>query len=232
MIQDEKVLALITARGGSKGVPRKNVAPLCGQPLIAWTVQAALGSAHVDRVVLSSDDEEIIATAREWGCDVPFVRPAPLAADDTPGIAPVLHALDEVGEGFDWVVLLQPTSPLRAAADVDACIEAAASAGAPACVSVTLVPESPWWMFTLGDDGRMTPLLDGDAEVTRRQDSPPVYALNGAVYAARIGWLREHERFVTAETVAYVMPPERSVDIDTSADLAFARVLAGDEEGV
>lgn len=225
MIGKRRILALIPARGGSKGLPGKNILPVGGRPLIGWTIAAARGSRHVDRVLLSSDDDAIIAAARACGCDVPFRRPAELSTDTAPMIDVVLHAIDAVPD-YEIVVLLQPTSPLRTAADIDAACELLERNGAPACVSVSPVEQSPYWMYRLTDAGRMAPLLEAP-QVTRRQDLPEVYTLNGAVYVADASWLRQHRTFVTADTVAHVMPPERSIDIDTAADLeAFQRILA------
>lgn len=224
MIQGKRVLAVITARGGSKGVPRKNVRDLGGKPLIAWTIEAARSSQYLDRIILSSDDAEIIAAAKEWGCEVPFTRPAELARDETPGVEPVLHALTALQEQFDYVVLLQPTSPLRTAADIDGCLERCRELGAPACVSVTEPDKSPWWMYTLEENGRMRPLFPGDA-AARRQDLPKVYALNGAVYAAERLWLERTRTFVTPETAAYLMPRARSLDIDTELDMVVCGLL-------
>jgi CMP-N,N'-diacetyllegionaminic acid synthase len=121
-----RLLALIPARGGSKGIPRKNIKPLCGKPLIGWSIDAAKKSVFIDQVFVSTEDEEVAAIASDLGAGVPFMRPKELAADDTPGIAPVMHAIDNLPE-FDWVLLLQPTSPLRTAEDIDGivrfCIE-------------------------------------------------------------------------------------------------------------
>ncbi len=230
MIEAQPVLALIPARGGSKGLPGKNIRPAGGKPLIAWTIEAARGARLVDRVVLSSDDAAIIAVAREWGCEAPFVRDARLAADDTPTIDVVLDALGRV-PGYPWVVLLQPTSPLRLAADIDGAIGRCAALGAPSCVSVCAVRESPYWMYRLGQDGRLAPLLPGAAP-TRRQDLPPVYAPNGAVYVARADWLARERKFITTDTVAWEMPPERSLDIDTESDLFQLQALLGDKNDV
>ena len=225
MIDGLRVLGLVTARGGSKGVPRKNVREVAGRPLIAWTVAAGRGARHLDRLVLSSEDAEIMAAARAAGCEVPFVRPTALAADDTPGIEPVLHALREL-PGFDLVVLLQPTSPLRTAADIDACIELCAGSGAPAAVSVCPPAKSPWWMYTRDEAQRLAPLLPRpaglDAERARRQDLPPVFALNGAVYVARVPWLLHSRSFLSPDTRGHVMPASRSLDIDDEDDLALA----------
>jgi CMP-N,N'-diacetyllegionaminic acid synthase len=224
MIGGETVLAIVTARGGSKGLPRKNVRDLGGKPLIAWSIEAAKRSDYVDRVVLSSEDEEIMSVARKWGCDVPFARPAELATDEAPGIAPVIDVLQRL-PGYAWVVLLQPTSPLRRAEDVDACIKACVERRAPACVSVTLASESPYWMYTFDDAHRLRPLLHTERPPERRQDLPASYVLNGAVYVARSKWLLETKNFIGADTVAHAMPAERSVDIDDESDFEYAKYL-------
>lgn len=223
MIDGKSVLAIIPARGGSKGVPRKNIREAGGKPLIAWTIEEARKSKYIDRLILSSDDAEIIAVAKEWGCEAPFVRPAELALDETPGIAPVLHVLEMLPD-YDVVVLLQTTSPLRNVTDIDGCLEQCASSGAPACVSVTEAEQSPYWMYTLGNGGAMKPLLAAQTDFARRQDLPPVYVLNGAVYVAQSNWLREHKTFVSEETRAFVMPQERSLDIDTELDLQIFNI--------
>jgi CMP-N,N'-diacetyllegionaminic acid synthase len=222
------VLALIPARGGSKGLPGKNIRPLKGRPLIGWSIEAALASRYVSRVVVSSDDEEILAVARDQGAETPFRRPASLAGDDTPSMDVVLHALDQLG-GFEWIVLLQPTSPLRQAVDIDAAIEQCLNTAAPACVSVCDAPASPWWMFQIGDRGGMRSFLPAEQRPVRRQDLPDLYALNGAVYVAKTEWLRQSLSFLTEETVAHVMPRERSVDIDTLFDFRLAECVLGME---
>lgn len=219
-----RILALIPARGGSKGLPGKNIRPLAGKPLIAWSIEAALAARHVLRVVVSSEDASILDHARAYGAETPFVRPESLARDDTPSIDVVLHALDAL-PGFDWVVLLQPTSPLRTTEDIDAAIEQCLESGAPACVSVCEAKASPWWMFSLDGDGRMRSFLPPEQRPARRQDLPALYALNGAVYVARVDWLRQTRSFLTEKTLAYVMPPERSVDIDTAFDFQLAACL-------
>lgn len=222
MIRDKRVLAVIPARGGSKGIPQKNLRLLGDKPLIAWTIETAKQSTYIDRLIVSSDDPQIIQTAHQWDCEAPFVRPAELAQDSTPGMDPVLHALEQL-PGYDYVVLLQPTSPLRSTGDIDACIDLCA-AGAPACVSVTLPGKSPYWMYTLSGAGEMQPLLPGDHTAVRRQDLPAAYALNGAVYVAEVPWLQRQRGFIAKGTKAYVMPAERSIDIDAPLDLAIAEL--------
>jgi CMP-N,N'-diacetyllegionaminic acid synthase len=227
VIQGETVLALITARGGSKGLPGKNVRPVRGRPLIDFTIAAAKAATCVDRVVLSTDDDEIARVAESCGCEVPFRRPVSLASDESKSMDVVLHALDQLPR-FDIVVLLQPTSPARVAADIDATVQQLVNAQAPACVTVCAAEESPYWMYRLGEQARLTPLLDTPA-ATRRQDLPTVFVLNGAVYAARTDVLRRTGSFLGSDTVAHVMPRQRSIDIDTLEDFEnFARQLSGE----
>lgn len=223
MIDGERALGVIPARGGSKAVPRKNVREAGGQPLIAWTIAAAQASRHLDRTILSSDDPEIIEVARTHGCEAPFVRAASLAGDQTATLDVVLDALERC-PGYRWVVVLQPTSPLRTAGDIDGAIERCVEAGAPACVSVSPAQESPYWMYRLDDAGRLVPLLP-DSRLVRRQDLPPVYHLNGAVYVARTDWLARVRAFINDETVGYEMPVDRSFDVDTERDFRLADAL-------
>lgn len=225
MYRNNKILAVIPARGGSKGVKRKNIRKVAGKPLIAWTIEAARKSKYLDRVVLSSEDSEIISVARKWGCEVPFIRPKSLARDRTPGIAPVLHAVRILPEKFDFVVLLQPTSPLRTTADIDSCIKQCISGGHQSCVSVTEPEKSPFWMFLVDKNSRIKPLLRIKKIPGRRQELPNVYALNGAVYIAKSSFLVENEAFVAFGTSGYVMPRERSLDIDSELDLKFVDFL-------
>jgi N-acylneuraminate cytidylyltransferase len=225
MIDDKSMLAIIPARGGSKGVPRKNIRQLAGKPLIAWSIEAAKQSKYIDRLILSSEDEEIIAVAKAWGCEAPFVRPAELAGDDVPGIEPVLHALNTLPGKYDYVVLMQPTSPLRTVQDIDGCIEHCVRRAANACVSVTEPDKSLYWAYVLDAEGRMQPLLDTGELIFQRQDLPKTYVLNGAVYVADCEWLLKTKTFITAETLAYPMDKVNSVDIDSELDLKFAEML-------
>ncbi len=183
----------------------------------------ALRSHQIDTVVVSTEDEEIAAVAREYGAQVPFLRPAELARDETSGTDPVLHALEQL-PGFDAVLLLQPTSPLRTTADIDACLDLARERQANAVVSVSEPESHPCWMYRLSADQRLQSVIDGPL-IPSRESLPTVYALNGALYYARADWMRQHGTFITAETVAYVMPAERSVDIDTPLDWKLAELL-------
>lgn len=225
MINNKTVLAIIPARGGSKGVPRKNIRDLAGKPLIAWTIEEAKKSNYIDRLILSSEDAEIIQVAKRWGCEVPFVRPSELAQDDTPGIEPVLHAIYTLPEKYDFVVLLQPTSPLRTVADIDGCIEKCINEKANSCVSVAISEKSPYWMYNLNSDSTITPFVKTVEKHVRRQDLPQVYALNGAVYVAESGWLSEFKSFISDNTIGWVMPCNRSLDIDSENDLILLNYI-------
>ena len=220
----EKVMAVIPARGGSKGLPRKNILPVDGKPLIAWTIDAALMSKVVNKVILSSDDDEIIKVASLYGCEAPFVRPKELATDSATSIDVVLHAIEHL-PGYDFVILLQPTSPLRHALDIDGAFAQMLSMGASTCVSVSEVDQSPYWMYSLNSSGRLESLLPPLQGVTRRQDLPPVYGLNGAIYIARIEEFLRTGNFVGDNCVAYEMPKNRSLDIDTVEDFNLLKKL-------
>jgi CMP-N,N'-diacetyllegionaminic acid synthase len=215
--------ALIPARGGSKGIPRKNIRTISGKPLIAWTIEAALSARGLDAVVVSTDDEETAEVARSAGADVPFMRPAALAADDTPGIDPVLHALRMLPQ-YSGVLLLQPTSPLREVKDIEGVLALAARLQPPSIVSVCEPADHPDWMYRIGDAQRIERLSEGP-EVARRQDLPPVYALNGAIYYARAEWLCERRSFIGEGTLGYPMSDENSVDIDGPLDWQMAELL-------
>lgn len=226
-----EVLGVILARGGSKTVPRKNLRPLAGRPLIAYTLQAARESARLTRVICSTDDADIAALARQAGIEVPFVRPAVLAGDDTPSLPVVQHAvraLEQEGYRADVVVLLQPTSPLRRAADIDAAVDLLLSSGADSVVSVVEVPHhfNPVSVLRI-EDGRLVPYLPGEGvRVLRRQDKPQVWARNGAaIYVTRREVLLDEGTFFGRDCRPLVMNREDSVDIDDETDLVIAEAL-------
>jgi CMP-N,N'-diacetyllegionaminic acid synthase len=218
MIDGYKILAVIPARGGSKGLPGKNIYEFYGKPLIAWTIEAAQSSSYIDRLILSSDDEDIISVAKFYGCEVPFKRNSQLALDDTPSIDVVIDAINRCS-GYDWILLLQPTSPLRNTQDIDEAIRYCMEREADACVSVSEVKQSPYWMFRLTELQTLKPVVSEPLPV-RRQDLPQCYTLNGAIYLARTDYLLKHKSFILPKTVPYVLPPERAIDIDTLDDIS------------
>jgi len=218
------VLGVIPARGGSKGLPRKNLRPLAGKPLLQWTAEAASASRLIDRLILSTDDDEIARVGASLGLDVPFRRPAAAASDRATAADVVRHALEALPERFDFLVYLQPTSPLRSTEDIDRCLQRLASGDGDSCVSVQPSPARPEWMFYLGTDNRIEPVV-GRFDAGRRQDLRACFVLNGAVYAARVAAFERAGSFLTERTLAYVMPVGRSLDLDSAADFDMAEAM-------
>ena len=224
------VLGVIPARGGSKGIPRKNLARLGGRPLIEYTVEAARASGRLSRIIVSTDDPEISAAARELGAEVPFLRPASLAGDDTPMLDVLVDLLASLvtREGYhpDVLVLLQPTSPFRRAEHIDAAIDLLISSGADSVVTVVTVPHqfTPGSLLELNGD-RLTPLMDA-RPATRRQDKPRLLARNGpAVLAIRTAVITKQNSLYGSDVRGLVMGREESFDIDDPFDLELAELL-------
>jgi CMP-N,N'-diacetyllegionaminic acid synthase len=218
------------ARGGSKSIPHKNLAPLAGKPLIAWTIEAAMQCQTPLRVVISTDDDEIAHTAIRYGATRPFMRPADLAQDDTPTIPVVIHALEQLkstGYAPERLLLLQPTSPLRTADDIDSATRLADKHKAQSVVSVSPATPHPRLMKKVTEDGLLEDFLPGE-RVTRRQQLEPAYALNGAIYLTQTKHLTTYESFYADQTHAYVMPRERSLDVDDPWDLHLAELILRD----
>ncbi len=216
------VLALVTARGGSKGVPGKNTKLLDGKPLLAWSIDAAKHSSSVARIVISTDGSEIAELGRQWGAEAPFIRPPELAADASSHIDVLVHAIEwfEANEGYrpEYVLTLQPTSPLRTAADIDAAYAIATAHGADAVVGVEETHHHPFLVRKIGPDGRLEEFMHTEIEYLRRQDLPAAYAVNGAIFLNRRESLLRDRTFEPSDAYPYVMPPERSLQIDTPWD--------------
>jgi N,N'-diacetyllegionaminate synthase len=220
------VLFVIPARGGSKGLPGKNLRPLGGIPLVGRAIRAARAAAGTlpgtgHRVVCSTDDAHIAAVAAEWGADVPFTRPPHLASDEADSVGVAIHALDwyaSEGRSFGAMALVQATTPLLSADDLVGAVRLFFESGGKTVVSVGAAPHAAW-TFRLADD-RLSPLVPETLAVARRQEAAAIVALNGAVFVSRPETLRQTRRFVdTTETRAYVMPPDRSIDVDSETDL-------------
>lgn len=223
-------LGVIPARGGSKSVPRKNITLVHGKPLIAYTIEAAQRSRLLTHFLVSSDDAEIIAVARQYGAPVPFVRPAELATDTAPSLPVVQHAVGEMerlhGVTYDVVVLLQPTTPLRLPEDIDAALEKLAATGADSVISVCDVGAyHPARMRQIVDDRLVELPIREPKEMARRQDLPPVHIRNGAIYAVRRDVVMLQNTMSGKDCRAYIMPEERSVNVDSMLDLLLAEIL-------
>ncbi|NOT47999.1 MAG: acylneuraminate cytidylyltransferase family protein [Acidobacteria bacterium] len=218
-----KVLGIIPARGGSKGVPRKNIRLLCEKPLIAYTIESALNASRLTRTILSTEDEEIAEVGMSCGVDVPFLRPKELAEDFSPTLPVVLQALETLehaGEQYDAVCLLQPTNPLRRSSDIDSCIELLERTGADSVISILPVPAeyNPKWVYWKSEDGTLG-LATGDNEPTsRRQDLPPAFHREGSVYVTRTEVVRDQQSLYGKNILGYEISPEFSSNIDTLND--------------
>jgi CMP-N,N'-diacetyllegionaminic acid synthase len=221
------IVAVIPARGGSKGIPRKNLVQIAGRPLIAYAIEAARNAASVDRVLISTDDSEIADVARQLGAEVPFLRPPELADDTAPMLGVLRHALawlESQGVAVEALVLLQPTSPLRTGRHVEEAIALFRTAPASSVVSVVEVPHqfNPVSVMKLSDQGTLAPFLGERVVVTRRQDKRKAYARNGpAVLVCHPDTLRAGELYGD-RCLPYVMSDEDSLDIDAPRDLILA----------
>lgn len=227
MISGKRVLCVIPARGGSKGLPRKNLRLLGGRPLIAYTIETAASCEEIDRTIVSTDDQEIAETAKSLGAEVPFLRPAELARDDSSTIDVLLHAMGWVetheGRPYDIVLLLHVTAPLRRADDVGACLRLVAVEGAPNAFTVTPAHANPYFNMVEADESGVRLCKQGS--FAGRQNAPEVFEINGAAYAWEWDVLRNQRAVLLPDTRLHVMPRDRSVDIDAELDLRVAECL-------
>jgi len=232
MYKNKTFLGLIVARGNSKGVKRKNIRQVLGRPLLAYTAQAAIESKYLDQVVLSTEDDEIAKIGNDFGVQVPFMRPPKLAQDDTSSAAVVSHAILELkllGQEFDYIFLLQPTSPLRNSRDIDGCVQFCIDNQAASCVSVTAFEKSPTWLYEKADNGKLSSFFDSKTRDLRRQDSPKLFSLNGAMFLIETKTFLKEEKFILKNTLGYEMPIERSLDIDSEYDLKLFELLMAEK---
>jgi len=229
VINNKKVLAVIPARGGSKRLSRKNIENLFGRPLIGWAIDAANESKYIDRVIVSTEDKEIVNIAKSSGADIPFLRPNELAGDDITMVDVILHllsTLEKKDERYDYVVLLQPTSPLRTARHIDEAFRELVEANQNAIVSVCEAEHHPLWCNTLPEDKSMTSFLSKEIHNLRSQDLPKYYQLNGAIYICDTTLLKNEKTFLPSEgCIAFIMSQEDSIDIDTQNDFNRAHLL-------
>lgn len=231
-----RVLGVVTARGGSKGLPRKNIRLLCGKPLLQYTAESAMAARRLSRVILSTDDEEIAEVGRRCGLEVPFMRPAELAADDTPTLPVIRHAVGRMeahGDYFDAICQLQPTNPLRRPEDIDACIELLEQSGADAVMTILPVPAeyNPHWVYFRGEDGHLY-LSTGEATpIPRRQELPPSFHREGSVYVTRRDVVMNENSLYGKRVIGRLVDADQSVNIDGPEDWKLAEAILSGTRG-
>lgn len=224
MIKDKKVLAVIPARGGSKGIKDKNIVKICGKELINYTIDECKESRYIDKFIVSTDSPKIKEVAERRGAEVPFLRPDYISGDSAKSIDVVLHVIDYMednGGEYDFCILLQPTSPLRNAEDIDRALEVFLECSQESLVSVTPVEKSPVIMRSI-EGGKMQKVVDFQGNNLRRQELPKYYVFNGAIYINSVEMLRSKRVFVDDDTVPFVMDQEKSIDIDSPKDILIA----------
>ncbi|MDN5114350.1 cytidylyltransferase domain-containing protein [Aliarcobacter butzleri] len=214
----KKILAIIPARGGSKGLPRKNIIDLAGKPLIAWTIEASLGSKYITKTIVSSDSDEILEVARRYG-SVILKRPDEFATDTSSSEVVVKHAIESIEEKFDYVVLLQPTSPLRDTVDIDDAFEKLFSLDATALISVCKYDNKILKAFKENELGYIEGVSNNKYPFMRRQDLPKTYMSNGAIYIIKVDDFFKNNSFFTDKTISFIMDEVKSMDIDVRDDL-------------
>lgn len=237
MINNQRVLAYIPARSGSKGIKDKNIMEICGKPLIAYTIEAAKRSRYIDRLIVSTDSLRYAEVAKRWGAEVPFLRPAELATDTAPEMLTTLHLMDwaeqewlkDNQEPFDIIFRLQCTSPLRSTEDIDQAIEELIAKDADSIMGVSEAPVSPLWMNTLPVDKSMKDFIPKHIQKKNRQELPKYFQLNGTIFVARWDFIKKYQQWDGDKTYAFIIPRERAVDIDDEIDLALAKVLLEQE---
>lgn len=220
-----KILAIIPARGASKGIKNKNIKNLAGKPLIAYTIEAAKKSKYISRTVVSTDNPTIAEVSRKYCAEVPFLRPVKLSQDNTPMVKVIIHTLNTLKEREkyipDIVVLLQPTSPLRRVETIDDGIEYFLKNNKRPLISVTKAKQNPYWMKTL-KNGYLYPFIRNKKPFYRRQDLPDIYIPNGCLYICSMQDLKSGDPFNNDEIVGFIMDREESVDVDGQEDLILA----------
>jgi len=223
------ILGIITARGGSKGIPRKNIKKFCGKPLIAYTILEAKKSKYITDLIISTEDLEIVRVAKKYGANVPFLRPKNLATDKTKHLPVIRHAVSfmekKLKTVFDYVVILQPTSPLRTVEDIDKTIEKIIKTKADSAVSLVEIEENHPIKIKKLQGNRVLPYCIAEKEGMRRQDLPIAYKRNGSVYVSGRDLIIKKNKLFGNFIVGIVVPKERSVDIDTPLDWMKAEYL-------
>ena len=231
MINNKKVLAVIPARGGSKGLPNKNILPLAGKALIGWSIEVGLSSKYIDKLIVSTDSEEIAKVAESFNCNVPFIRPPNISSDKSPTIDVLMHAINyysEINENFDYLVLLEPTSPLRELSDLDIPLEKLEEKRdiADSIVGVGRVESShPSFSVVLAEDDLIKPYESDHFSVLRRQDINELFFFEGSIYISDINTLIKKKTFYHDRTLPHIVPRWKSIEIDEISDLIAAEAF-------
>ncbi|GAB6149065.1 MULTISPECIES: acylneuraminate cytidylyltransferase family protein [Clostridium] len=227
MYKNKKILAIIPARGGSKGIPHKNIMKIGEKPLIAYSIEAAKESKYIDYILVSTDDTCIKEVSLRYGAKVPFLRPDEISTDRAKSIDVVLHGIDylkEHNENFHYVILLQPTSPLRTSDDIDTAIESVIEANKDSLISVCECSENPILMRTIEKE-KLKPVLEFNGDNLRRQELPTFYVFNGAIYINKVDMLQNKKEFVDENTMPFIMDIKKSIDIDNMIDAKIAEMI-------
>ena len=223
------MIAIIPARGGSKGIPRKNIKLLEGKPLIAYTIEAALQAKSVNRVIVSTEDQEIAKIAKKYGGEIPFMRPKELATDTSSAPDVYIYVIKQLekilNKKIESFIALLPTSPLRTGRDIDRAVEIFLEKKADSVISVNEAPHPPSWFLKLNENGVLTNFFNKPMIMKNRQEEPKAFIPNGAIYVLNADVFRNKRTYYTNKTYAYILPPERSIDIDDNIDFALAEML-------
>lgn len=225
MTVNSSVLGIIPARGGSKGVPRKNVRELGVKPLVAWTIEAAISSGCFDKIIVSTDCENIAETAKSYGAEVPFLRPDYLSSDEAKTTDAVSHVLEAINQRFDLVAVLQPTSPFRSGEQISQAFDIMRKMGSKSLVSLCQVKKSPYLMYTLNQSGGIDTFIESEYQLSRRQEQPKVFCLNGAIYIAETELFLKEGQLVYSYSTPFIMDEVSSIDIDEEIDFKLAECI-------
>ena len=228
-MNSKKVLAIIPARSGSKGLPGKNIKLLGEKPLIGWTIDAATKAKCINDVIVSTDCPEIARVSKKYGAGVPFLRPKNLASDTASTVDTVLHSITTINVNYDVIILLQPTSPFRTADDIDRAFSVYSKSGASSVVSICEVDKNPFLSFWKKEDNTLEAVLNIDNQYFRRQDLVPAYSLNGAIYIVDTKKILSEKKFLYEDSSSYIMEKKSSIDIDDEIDFKFAQFIIGDK---
>ena len=228
MIFNKSILAIVPARGGSKRLPGKNIIQFLGKPLITWTIKSANESKYIDKTIVSTDSQKIASVCEKDGFNVPFLRPKELASDSAKTIDTILHVIQNTEKQFDVTIILQPTSPLRQATDIDNALEFMFDSNSPSCVSVCKPGKPIHWSYKKNADHLLKPIFDKEHPIIQEKEHDNIFMPNGAIFIAKTKWLLKNKTFIKNNTIGYEMSKVKSIDIDTDFDLKIAKTI-GDQ---